>query len=143
MSDYEFVSIAEITAMLNRARQEGADRASARQDELHRQRAEEDELRRRFEASEREHDRKFAQLQAELARRNTNLMSNREQADVNAYKAAKITELRDPKPEDDHFGILPELEDLIQGSTREEVDTALKTMIEKTRSVVESVWNRL
>jgi hypothetical protein len=101
---------------------------------------EEAALRARFEAAELLRNRRFARLQAEVARRSTSATADRQQAEVDAYRNKRIEELRDPNPQNDHRGILPELVDLIGGRTRAEVDQSLTTMVEKTRSVVESVW---
>lgn len=99
----------------------------------------EDELRRRFELREQQRLQQFGALQSEIHRRTAIPAQNEAQAEVTAYRAERIAELRDPRPETDHFGIVPELIDLVQGTTTAEVDASVDLMIAKTRSIVAAV----
>lgn len=82
---------------------------------------------------------KFGLLQEELNKRDAMLQKEREFAELTNYKVARVAELKEPHPEQNHFGIADEFLDLVTGKTREEVDASISTMIAKTRSIVEGM----
>jgi hypothetical protein len=127
--------IAEREARLA-AEKEAADKAAAEAKAL------EDEkltLKQRFDKSEAENAERFKTLQAEIATRDALLAKEREYGQLMQYKADKVSELREPDPANQHFGIMPEFVDLINGTTQEEIDNSIATMVAKTRSIVEGV----
>jgi hypothetical protein len=96
-------------------------------------------LKQRFEKSEEEHARLFSELQKEREADRALLAKEREYAELERYKITKLSELREPKPDQQHFGIMDEFVDLVDGSTQEEIDLSIATMVAKTRSIVEGV----
>jgi vacuolar-type H+-ATPase subunit I/STV1 len=82
---------------------------------------------------------KFTQLEREIATRDALLEKEREYAALEAYKAQAINSVREPKPEQGHYGIADQFIDLIHGSTQAELDASISTMVAKTRSILEEM----
>lgn len=108
-----------------------ADRVAAEQEKL--------TLKQRFDASEQEWAARFAQMQEEMSRRDALLAKERELSELSSYRLTRISELREPNPGEQHFGIHDAFVDLIGGSSKEEIDASLATMVAKTRAIVEEV----
>jgi len=95
------------------------------------------------EAAQRDADyqSRFAQQNEELARRDALLAKEREFADLERYRIQRLAELREPDPENQHFGIAPNLVNIVDarnawGSTKEEIDNTLTLMQTETRAIL-------
>jgi len=96
-------------------------------------------LKQLMERRDQENAQRFSELQAEIQRRDALLEKERELSALNVYRAQAIASAREPRPEEQHYGIADEFIDLVRGSTPEEIDASIATMVAKTRSILEGV----
>jgi len=96
-------------------------------------------LRQIMDKREQENTAKFLELQHELQRRDAIIQKERERAELDLYRERAVAAAREPRPDQNHFGIADEFIDLVQGSTPEEIDNSVANMVARTRSILEGV----
>lgn len=139
----QFATAQQQLAALQQERDERQAAARAEAERLtEEQRAAEREnmtLKERIEADARDNAARFEQLNAELSRRDALLAKEREMTELNTYRMARLSEVQDPDPVNGHPGIVPQLRDLVRGTTREEIDQSISTMVAKTGAILKEM----
>lgn len=118
------------------AAQAEADRLA---EEQRKAREEEMSVRQLLEQERQERERTAQQFQEELAKRDRLLELNRQEAELNAYKASKLAEVQEPNHQTGHPGIHPRLRDLVTGSTPEQIDASINSMVQRTGDMLEEM----
>lgn len=139
----QFSEAQQTLAQLQAEREEREAQARAEAERLaeeqRKAREEEMSVRQLLEQERAERERSAQQFQQELEKRDTLLRLEREQAELNAYKAQKLAELQEPNPQTGHPGIHPALRDLVTGSTREAIDASVNSMVQRTGVMLEEM----
>lgn len=90
----------------------------------------------RFQAEAQERNSYFEQ---ELKRRDALLQKNEELRQLEAYKMQRLSEVQEPDTANGHPGIAVQLRDLVGGSSKEEIDASINSMIARTAAILEEV----
>ncbi len=114
------------------ARQKAIQEEEERQKTEAEKKAEEEmELRDLLAKKDEEYQTRFQQMQEELAQRDAVIAREREFQSLEAYRQQKLAE-----HEDD---IMPELRDLVEGNSPEEIDASVSALVEKTSRIIGQV----
>jgi DNA repair exonuclease SbcCD ATPase subunit len=124
----------ELEALRKEREEQAATEAAARQqaeEEARAKRESEMTAKELLEQRQREWEEKFAEMQAERQREQQLLEKEREFAQLRDYTQARIQQEKD--------SIAPELLDLVDGNTREEVDRSIELLKAKSAAIAEKV----